>query len=77
MHQSLSVNTVVNMCAEFEGFPSLYRELGIAQVWLPTTDFTVPVQKNIVHGVDTILAEEEDKTVYLHCKGWYIVSVVW
>lgn len=64
------VAAVVNMCEEFSGPVDLYREFGIEQLWLPTTDFHVPSLEDVKRGVEFIQKyASENQRVYVHCKA--------
>lgn len=71
MHQEEKLHTVINLCAEFPGYRSLYEELGIRQIRLETADFTVPSLEDIQHGAAILVdaAEKNQGTIYVHCKG--------
>ncbi|CDS03063.1 hypothetical protein LRAMOSA00465 [Lichtheimia ramosa] len=64
---------IINLCAEFPGYHHLYDELGIQQIRLITSDFTIPSYDNIEQGVDSILKiiqqEDDQRCVYIHCKA--------
>lgn len=62
---------VVNLCAEFPGYKSLYQELALEQVRLPTSDFTIPSLETVEKGVEAMMRilEEREGSIYLHCKG--------
>jgi|688.fasta_scaffold385997_2 atypical dual specificity phosphatase len=67
---ALGVRRVVNTCEEFEGWPSLYEQHRIEQLWIPTTDFNPPSLTQIDQAVGFIAeAIEENKAVYVHCKA--------
>ena len=64
------VRAVVNTCEEYEGPQSEYRELGIEQFHMPTTDFTHPKLDDIQKAVEFIQSHaEKGDTVYVHCKA--------
>jgi len=68
--KSLRVSAVVNMCEEFPGPVDLYREFGIEQLWLPTTDFHVPRLEDVERGVEFIQKHaSKNERVYVHCKA--------
>jgi atypical dual specificity phosphatase len=71
LHQEEKLHTVINMCAEFPGYRSLYEELGIRQICLETADYSVPTLEDIQHGAAILVdaAEKNQGTIYLHCKG--------
>lgn len=68
--KQLGVTGVVNMCEEYSGPVSEYQQLGIEQLWLPTTDFQHPTREMIEQGAEFI--ERHKKAggkVYVHCKA--------
>lgn len=71
LHQHQNLHIIINLCAEFPGYRGLYTELGIRQICLETTDFTIPSLERIEIGVDAAIeaAENNQGTVYIHCKG--------
>ncbi|OAD79794.1 hypothetical protein PHYBLDRAFT_92843, partial [Phycomyces blakesleeanus NRRL 1555(-)] len=71
LHARDNLCTIINMCAEFPGYLSLYDELSIQQIRLPTTDFSIPTVNAITKGVNSIIdtMENKDGVVYLHCKA--------
>ncbi|KAI9470427.1 protein-tyrosine phosphatase-like protein [Zychaea mexicana] len=71
LHSQERVQAIVNLCAEFPGYKSLYDELGMKQTLLPTSDFTIPHLEHIEQGVDDILdiAQQNLGCIYLHCKA--------
>ena len=66
----LGVRGVINTCREYAGPQAAYREHGIEQLRLPTTDFLPPTLADVDRGVAFIrrFAEQGDM-VYLHCKA--------
>ncbi|KAI8139056.1 protein-tyrosine phosphatase-like protein [Fennellomyces sp. T-0311] len=70
LHSRERIKVVVNLCAEFPGYRRLYDELGIKQIRLPTSDFTIPHLGDIERGVDdTLSAIQNEGCVYIHCKA--------
>ncbi|KAG2176975.1 hypothetical protein INT43_007629 [Umbelopsis isabellina] len=71
LHQEEKLHTVINLCAEFPGYRSLYEELGIRQIHLKTADFTVPSFEDIQYGAAILVdaAEKNQGSIYLHCKA--------
>ncbi|KAI9026531.1 protein-tyrosine phosphatase-like protein [Phycomyces nitens] len=71
LHARENLCTVINMCAEFPGYLSLYNELSIQQVRLPTTDFSIPPVNVITKGVNSIIEaiDNTEGAIYLHCKA--------
>ncbi len=69
LHQ-LGVTGVVNMCEEFAGPETQYRELSIEQLWLPTVDFNHPSEEHVQAGAEFIHRHElKGGTTYVHCKA--------
>lgn len=68
--RQLGVQSVVNTCEEFPGHTKLYRELGIDQMYIPTTDFQPPSLPQIEQAVQFINESvAQGKKVYVHCKA--------
>lgn len=66
----LQVTGVVNMCEEFRGHDELYRQQGIEQLWLPTTDFQPPTLDSVARGVEFLQSHaSRGGKVYVHCKA--------
>mmetsp|Transcript_86374 Transcript_86374/g.230713 ORF Transcript_86374/g.230713 Transcript_86374/m.230713 type:complete len:188 (-) Transcript_86374:410-973(-) len=64
------VTGVVNLCEEFRGYPRLYRQLGIEQLCLPTTDYCTVSEEHVARGVAFI--DEQIRaggSVFVHCKS--------
>ncbi|MCU0721812.1 MAG: dual specificity protein phosphatase family protein [Pirellula sp.] len=70
MKNALHVTGVVNMCEEFRGHDELYRQVGIEQLWLPTTDFQPPSLADVSRGVEFLQSHAlRGGKVYVHCKA--------
>ncbi|KAH8548309.1 protein-tyrosine phosphatase-like protein [Umbelopsis sp. PMI_123] len=71
MQQQQNLKTVINLCAEFPGYRGMYNELGIHQMCIGTTDYTVPSLEKLEAGVAAVMdiAEHEEGSVYIHCKA--------
>ena len=68
--KELRVTGVVNMCEEFRGHDHLYHQLGIEQLWLPTTDFQPPSLEDVSRGVEFLQSHaQRGGRVYVHCKA--------
>ena len=68
--QDEGVTGVINMCIEYPGPKTTYKNAGIEQLWLPTVDFTPPTLSDIREAIDFI--ERHQKSggkVYVHCKA--------
>jgi atypical dual specificity phosphatase len=64
------VRAVVNTCEEYGGPQSVYEELGIEQLRIPTIDFQPPTLADVERAVDFMRARvAEGKQVYVHCKA--------
>lgn len=69
-----NITAVVNMCAEFPGYRSLYEEIGIRQIRLPTSDFNIPSFETIEAGIRLMKEIIDDGgRIYLHCKGTFSI----
>ena len=64
------VTAVVNTCEEYGGPIDAYQKYGIAQLRVPTVDFTHPSLENVKTAVDFIEQQvAQGGTVYVHCKA--------
>ena len=52
--QAEGVTGVINMCIEYPGPKTTYKNAGIEQLWLPTVDFTPPTLSDIREAIDFI-----------------------
>ena len=69
MHAT-GVKAVVNTCEEYAGPLQAYKEFGIEQLHIPTTDFTHPKLADVQAAVEFVQKHvAEDETVYIHCKA--------
>ncbi len=67
---ALGVKAVVNMCQEWNQAASMFDELGIEQLHLPTVDFQFPSLLAIEQSVDFInQCIKGGKPVYVHCRA--------
>lgn len=68
--KELGVTGVINMCEEYSGPQERYRQLGIEQLWLPTTDFHHPTREMVIQGADFLERHRrQGGRVYVHCKA--------
>mmetsp|Transcript_902 Transcript_902/g.1105 ORF Transcript_902/g.1105 Transcript_902/m.1105 type:complete len:261 (+) Transcript_902:24-806(+) len=64
------VRGVINLCEEFRGPLRKYKELGIEELHLPTTDHFAPAEEDLVSAIAFIRRHEaRGKCVYVHCKA--------
>ncbi len=64
------VRGVVNTCEEYAGPKTLYTQIGIEQLRIPTTDFTHPRLRDVQLAVEFIQRHVvKGETVYVHCKA--------
>ncbi|KAA1257638.1 hypothetical protein LF1_01260 [Rubripirellula obstinata] len=69
MHAA-GVRAVVNTCEEYAGPTKQYSEHGIAQLHIPTTDFTHPKLQDVIDAVEFVQQHASaGETVYIHCKA--------
>ena len=67
---ALGVKGVVNTCLEYAGPTEAYQDVGIVQLYLPTTDYTWPSREDIERGVEFINQYvQRRQPVYVHCKA--------
>lgn len=70
LHAAEGVRGVVNLCREWEAHRALYGELGIAYLHVPTIDFDVPAEHDLLRGAAFIHAlARAGQSVYVHCKA--------
>lgn len=64
------VGAVVNTCEEYPGPTEEYEKFGIAQLRVPTVDFTHPTLDSVERAV-TFMEEQADagNKIYVHCKA--------
>ena len=64
------VGAVVNTCHEYPGPTEEYEKFGIAQLRVPTVDFTHPTFESVERAV-TFMEEQADagNKIYVHCKA--------
>ena len=79
---SRGVRGVVNMCSEYAGPQAAYRELGIKQLRLPTTDHFEPSLQSLTEAVRFIEdCKARGDKVYIHCKAGHgraaAVTLAW
>jgi atypical dual specificity phosphatase len=68
--KQMGVTGVVNMCEEYPGPEAAYQQLGIEQLWLPTTDFQHPSAEMVDRGAEFIERHKQQHgQVYVHCKA--------
>ncbi|MFN3191098.1 MAG: dual specificity protein phosphatase family protein [Aureliella sp.] len=68
--KAMGITGVVNTCEEMSGPLQQYQELGIEQLWIPTTDFTHPSATDVEAGADFIERHRSQAgKVYVHCKA--------
>ena len=66
----VGIGAVVNTCVEYGGPVNAYKEFGIEQLRVPTTDFTHPSLQSVEKAVDFMEQQiENGKRVYVHCKA--------
>jgi atypical dual specificity phosphatase len=66
----LGVKAVVNTCEEYAGPLKAYKQYGIEQFHMPTTDFTHPQFDDVCRAVEFIERQVAlGHRVYVHCKA--------
>ena len=64
------VRAVVNTCEEYRGPLRQYKQHGIEQLHIPTTDFTHPSLEDVEAAVEFIQKYKlQNDSVYIHCKA--------
>lgn len=66
----MHIRGVVNMCSEYSGPESAYKELGIKQLRLPSVDHYEPDFRYMQDAVKFIEEHKKrNEKVYIHCKA--------
>ena len=66
----LGVTGVVNTCHEYAGPEETYRQHQIAQLRIPTTDFTHPTYEDVEQAVQFMDEQiASGGRIYVHCKA--------
>lgn len=69
LHEA-GVRHVINLCREYKGPVSGYRELGLTQLHLPTLDYQSPATSDVFQAIDFIERHgRPGRPVYVHCKA--------
>jgi len=76
LYNDYGVRGVINMCEEYHGPCKAYKELGMNELWLPTTDHFEPslldLQKAVafIQKYKDLDVDSDDKgRVYVHCRA--------
>ena len=65
-----NVRGVVNLCREWQGANNYYTKIGITQLILPTTDFSLPNEDSCRKAAEFIRKyAQRGESVYIHCKA--------
>jgi hypothetical protein len=65
-----NVRGVVNLCREWQGANNYYKKIGITQLILPTTDFSLPNEESCRKAAEFISTyAQRGESVYIHCKA--------
>src|SRR5205085_7844864 len=68
--RELGVGAVVNLCDEFRGHDAELARLDLAQLCLPTLDYSHPSESDLRQGLTFIVEQiKADRKVYVHCKA--------
>jgi atypical dual specificity phosphatase len=66
----MGVKAVINLCQEWNRAATVFTQLGIDHLHLPTVDFHAPSLDSIKKGVEFInQCVKAHKPVYVHCKA--------
>lgn len=70
LKEDYGVEGVINMCEEWRGPLKQYQNLGIEELYLPTTDHFEPSQDDLLSALSFIKRHEaQGKSVYVHCRA--------
>ena len=70
LKEQYGVDGVINMCEEYRGPIKQYKQLGIEELYLPTTDHFEPSREDIMSALSFIKRHQaQGKTVYVHCRA--------
>ena len=70
LKEEYGVGGVINMCQEWRGPTRQYKNLGIEELYLPTTDHFEPSQEDLISALSFIKRHEaQGKSVYVHCRA--------
>ncbi|KAL3944221.1 MAG: hypothetical protein SGBAC_001718 [Bacillariaceae sp.] len=70
LYNDHNVRGVINMCEEYKGPLRKYKELGIEELHLPTTDHFEPELEDLMSAIAFIRRHEaQGKCVYVHCRA--------
>ena len=76
LYHDYNVRGVINLCEEYKGPTKIYDQMGIQELWLPTTDHFEPSVGDLIKAVkfiqqykDENTARETPERVYIHCRA--------
>jgi atypical dual specificity phosphatase len=70
LQEDYHVQGVINMCEEYRGPIRQYKDLGIEELCLPTTDHFEPSQEDLLSALSFIQRyQAQGKSVYVHCRA--------
>eukprot|EP00980_Cylindrotheca_fusiformis_P004709 scaffold993_cov110-Cylindrotheca_fusiformis.AAC.19 len=70
LYEQHGVRGVINMCEEYRGPLRKYKDLGIEELYLPTTDHFEPSLEDLMSAVAFIRRHQaQGKCVYVHCRA--------
>mmetsp|Transcript_29565 Transcript_29565/g.55427 ORF Transcript_29565/g.55427 Transcript_29565/m.55427 type:complete len:353 (+) Transcript_29565:228-1286(+) len=70
LKQQYGIHGVINLCEEYKGPLRQYKQLGMEELYLPTTDHFEPSQEDIMSALSFIKRHEaQGKKVYVHCRA--------
>mmetsp|Transcript_102960 Transcript_102960/g.297692 ORF Transcript_102960/g.297692 Transcript_102960/m.297692 type:complete len:165 (-) Transcript_102960:1419-1913(-) len=70
LYEDYGVRGVINMCEEYRGPLQVYKDLGIEQLYLPTTDHFEPTVEDLISAIAFIQRHQaRGNSVYVHCRA--------
>jgi atypical dual specificity phosphatase len=70
LREQYGVKGVINLCEEYRGPLKQYKELGMEELYLPTTDHFEPSREDILSALSFIKRHEaKGNNVYVHCRA--------
>lgn len=70
LRDDYGVKGVINMCEEYRGPIKQYKELGMEELYLPTTDHFEPSREDILSALSFMKRHQAmGNNVYVHCRA--------
>ncbi|KAG7349159.1 protein-tyrosine phosphatase [Nitzschia inconspicua] len=70
LREKFGVKGVINLCEEYRGPLKQYKELGMEELYLPTTDHFEPSREDMLSALSFLKRHEAmGNKVYVHCRA--------